>query len=199
MRIIAGEFRGTNLHSPKGEGTRPMLDRMKESLFSILGGHFDGMRALDLFAGTGSLGLEAISRGATHCTFLESDPSALEVLRRNVEKLRVGNRARVLKWDALSWRPPAPKAGSEGTAGEPERFDLFFYDPPYKLLQGTASLRTRVIDRFGKLFSEMGSERAMGAFHFPRDLLDRSELAGIPNLDLREYGTSSIAVGRNQP
>lgn len=175
-----------------------MLDRMKESVFSILGGHFDGMRALDLFAGTGSLGLEAISRGAVHCTFLESDPEALEILRRNVEKLHVENRSRVLKWDAISWRPQPKSAKADTDAESPERFDLFFYDPPYRLLKGAASLRTKVIDRFGQLFSQMGSERAMGVFHFPRDLLDRSELAGIPNLDLREYGTSAIAVGRNQ-
>lgn len=172
-----------------------MLDRMKESVFSILGGHFEGMRALDLFAGTGSLGLEAISRGAVHGTFLESDPEALEILRRNVEKLHVESRTRVLKWDAISWRPDPPKDAGD----PPERFDLFFYDPPYRLLKGAASLRTKVIDRFGQLFSQMGSERAMGVFHFPRDLLDRSELAGIPNLDLREYGTSAIAVGKAQP
>lgn len=163
-----------------------MLDRVKEAVFSILGGEFSGQNVLDLFAGTGSLGLEAISRGASKATFLESAPAALQALRGNVEKLRVEDRARILKWDALSWRPE----------GE-EKFDLFFYDPPYKLLQGEAKLRTRVISRFGELLKDSGSTTAQGAFHFPRDLLDRSELVGIPNLDLREYGTSAIAIGRN--
>ncbi len=188
MRIIAGEFRGSTLFSPKGENTRPLLDRVKESLFSIWGGKLEGLRVLDLFAGTGSLGLEAISRGAIHCTFLEGDAHALESLRRNIEKFKIETRVRVLKADAISWQPK-----------EPEQFDLFFYDPPYKLLRGSAALRTKTIQRFANLFSTLGKEEARGMFHFPRDLLDRSELANIPNLDLRNYGTSSIALGKKNP
>jgi len=186
VRIIAGEFRGTNLFSPKDGDTRPMLDRVKEAVFSILGGSFPGQRALDLFAGTGSLGLEALSRGAAACTFVESDPKALEVLRRNVEKLRLEARSLAVKWDALLWRPE-----------EDEKFDLLFYDPPYRLLQGDARTRTRTIQRFVSFFATLGTERAQGAFHFPRDLLDPSELKAIPGLDLREYGASAVAIGRN--
>lgn len=185
MRIIAGEFRGANLFSPKRAAVRPMLDRVKEAVFSILGGSFEGQRALDLFAGTGSLGLEALSRGAAACTFVESDPAVLASLRRNVEKLRLETRCRVVKGDALGWKPERG-----------ERFDLFFYDPPYGLLQGGAKARTRTVERFASLFGEMGAAGAQGAFHFPRDLLDPSELARIPRLDLREYGTSAVAIGR---
>lgn len=163
-----------------------MLDRVKEAVFSILGGKFEGQRVLDSFAGTGSLGLEALSRGAKHCTFLESDPKAIVVVERNIEKLKVEDRARVLKWDALSWNP----------RGE-EKFDLFFFDPPYKFLQGTALLRQKTVSRFANLFHDLGSEKAQGVFHYPLDLLDLSELAAIPNLDIREYGTSAIAIGRN--
>src|SRR5687768_3674487 len=96
MRIIAGAWRGRPLAAPPGQATRPTSDRAREGLFSMLQsriGSFEGLRVADLFAGTGALGLEALSRGAGHCTFIEKDRAALDVLRRNIERLGAGDRA----------------------------------------------------------------------------------------------------------
>ncbi|MGH7151836.1 MAG: RsmD family RNA methyltransferase, partial [Planctomycetota bacterium] len=102
MRIIAGEHRGARLLSPEGRTTRPMLDRVRTALFDRLG-PLAGARVLDLFAGTGCLGFEALSRGAESCRFVESDPRALAALRANVEKLRMEERARLVRGDAFAF------------------------------------------------------------------------------------------------
>jgi 16S rRNA (guanine966-N2)-methyltransferase len=90
MRIIAGEWRGRAIEAPAGQATRPTSDRAREGLFSMLAsrlGTFEGLQVADLFAGTGALGLEALSRGAAHCTFVEQDRTALDTLKRNLAKL----------------------------------------------------------------------------------------------------------------
>jgi len=122
MRIIAGEWRGRTVEAPPGRATRPTSDRAREGLFSMLQsrlGSFEGLVVADLFAGTGALGLEALSRGAAHCTFVEKDREALDVLRRNVERLGAGDRAEV-------------RAQAIEHAAAPERpCDLILIDPPY--------------------------------------------------------------------
>src|ERR687889_728011 len=98
MRIIAGAWRGRPLLAPPGRGTRPTSDRAREGLFSMLAsrlGTFEGLQVADLFAGTGALGLEALSRGAARCTFVENDRAALDILRRNIETLGAGERAEI--------------------------------------------------------------------------------------------------------
>ena len=118
MRIIAGQWRGRVLIAPEGPATRPTADRTREALFSMLAsrlGSFEGLKVADVCAGTGALGLEALSRGAAHCTFVERDRSAIEALRANIAKL--GATADV--------RPVA----AEGFAGG--SFDLVLIDPPY--------------------------------------------------------------------
>jgi len=118
VRIIAGRWRGRVLIAPEGPATRPTADRTREALFSMLAsrlGSFEGLKVADVCAGTGALGLEALSRGAAHCTFVERDRSAIEALRANIAKL--GATADV--------RPVA----AEGFAGGP--FDLVLIDPPY--------------------------------------------------------------------
>ena len=97
MRIIAGEHRGRLLKTPDGMGTRPMLDRVRESVFSSIGERVIDARVLDLFAGTGSLGLEALSRGALEARLVERDPRVLDLLRRNVEDLALEDRADELR------------------------------------------------------------------------------------------------------
>lgn len=118
MRIIAGIYRGREIVAPPGKDTRPTSNRAREALFSMLTsriGSFDGLAVADLFAGSGSLGLEALSRGAAHCTFLETDPAALAAIKANVAKM--GASATV-------------RAGTaENFHGGP--FDLVFCDPPY--------------------------------------------------------------------
>lgn len=120
MRIIAGAWRGRAIEAPPGTATRPTSDRTREALFSMLAsrlGTFEGLRVADLFAGTGALGLEALSRGAARCTFVETDRKAIEALRRNIDKLGAGERADVRAQSALH--------------GIPGPFDLVLMDPPY--------------------------------------------------------------------
>ncbi|MBR1761427.1 MAG: 16S rRNA (guanine(966)-N(2))-methyltransferase RsmD [Schwartzia sp.] len=121
MRIITGKARGARLKAPKGLSTRPTSDRVKESLFSILGGRVVGRRVLDLFAGTGSLGLEALSRGASFAVLV--DRATGNLLRDNAEHTRLAASARVMRGDVF--------ASLSRLAAEGERFDLVFCDPPY--------------------------------------------------------------------
>ncbi len=125
MRVIGGSARGIRLASVPGEGTRPITDRVKESLFDILGSFVAGARVLDLFAGTGSVGIEALSRGAREAVFVERNPRALATIRRNLAATRLADRARVVAGDVFAYlaRPPA------------EPFDLIYIAPPqYKRL-----------------------------------------------------------------
>src|SRR2546422_4878742 len=101
MRIIGGEARGRPIRTPAGRETRPALDRVRESVFAILGERLEGASVLDLFAGAGGFGLEAVSRGAHRVVFVERDPAALRVLERNIRDLGFGGRAEVVKGDAL--------------------------------------------------------------------------------------------------
>jgi 16S rRNA G966 N2-methylase RsmD len=127
MRVIAGEFRGRQLLPPEGETTRPITDRVKQSLFDILTPRLDGAIVWDLFAGTGSLGLESLSRGARQALFFETDRGAVARLRRNIEVLRLGrDRAVVQPTDVFRWflawgkspREPRDPIPSPGTPGE---------------------------------------------------------------------------------
>lgn len=122
MRIIAGAWRARPLVSPEGRATRPTADRTREGLFSMLQsrlGTFEGLHVADLFAGTGALGLEALSRGAARCTFVESDRAALEVLRANIDRLGAGDRIEVRPASVEHARPPERPC------------DLALLDPPY--------------------------------------------------------------------
>jgi 16S rRNA (guanine966-N2)-methyltransferase len=127
MRIIAGDWRGRPLQAPAGQGTRPTSDRTRETLFSMLVsrlGSFEGLRVADLYAGSGALGFEALSRGAARATFVEKDPSALAAIRANVAALKAADRADVL-----------PSSAAKLVTAQP--FDLVFADPPYAPGSGT--------------------------------------------------------------
>ncbi len=119
MRIIGGQFGGRSLKAPKGLDTRPMLARVREATFNILGPSVQGARCADLFSGTGSLGLEALSRGAEHVDFYESGRAALAVLRANIETLGFAGQATI-------HRSPLPAGISRG-----EAWELVFVDPPW--------------------------------------------------------------------
>jgi 16S rRNA (guanine966-N2)-methyltransferase len=129
MRVVAGQFRGMPLGAPPGKDTRPITDRVKESLFNILchrvgpGGLLPDMHVLDLFAGSGALGIECLSRGAGFCVFVERGRAALRALRGNLDKLGLTAAARVLSENAWTMRiPPAARGG----------YGLIFVDPPYR-------------------------------------------------------------------
>ncbi|HSX55061.1 MAG TPA: 16S rRNA (guanine(966)-N(2))-methyltransferase RsmD [Sphingomonas sp.] len=135
MRIIAGQWRGRPLAAPKGDATRPTADRTREALFSMLTsrvGSFEDLAVADLFAGSGALGFEALSRGAASCLFVEQDRAALDALRANAEKLGVRADIRATSVLALG---PAPKP-----------MDLILMDPPYGTGAGSVAL-----DKLGRL------------------------------------------------
>ena len=126
MRIIAGKWRRLPLEAPPGQATRPTLDRVRETLFSMITsriGSFENLRVADLFAGSGALGLEALSRGAAHATFVENDAAAAAVIRRNAQRL--GASVEILQGSALA----LPRSRT---------FHLIFADPPYAVGSGSA-------------------------------------------------------------
>jgi 16S rRNA (guanine966-N2)-methyltransferase len=136
MRIVGGEYRGRPLAGPRSLAIRPTSDRLRETLFNILG-HGYGLpraetRVLDLFAGTGALGLEALSRGAAYALFVEAGADGRGLIRRNVEALGLTGRTRIFRRDAT-------KLGAAGTIAP---FDLVFCDPPYRKGLGEAALRS---------------------------------------------------------
>jgi 16S rRNA (guanine966-N2)-methyltransferase len=140
-RVIAGSARGIRLEAP-GPGTRPLADRVKQTLFAILEPSLPGARVLDLFAGSGAAGIEALSRGAVAATFVEHDSGAVAVIRANLRRAHVdGPAATVVREDALRWlrRPPNPGAA----------FDVAILDPPYDrsdlLLAALEALGDRVV------------------------------------------------------
>ncbi len=140
MRIVGGDFRGRKLVAPSGQNTRPTTDRTRESLFNILAHRgdvaFEGARVLDLFAGSGALGFEALSRGASFCLFVETDAGARGAIRDNVEALGLFGNTRIHRRpaDALGLKP----------AGVGDRFDLCFMDPPYRKGFIEKALRTLI-------------------------------------------------------
>jgi len=132
VRIIAGEWRGRKLVAPERDTTRPTADRTRETLFSMLAsrlGSFEGLRVADLFAGSGALGLEALSRGAASCFFVEQDPTAIRALRANIANLKAQPRCDVRASSVLSLGP---------VRGEP--LDLVLLDPPYGTGAGVVAI-----------------------------------------------------------
>ncbi|MFZ0033566.1 MAG: RsmD family RNA methyltransferase, partial [Sedimentisphaerales bacterium] len=149
MRIIAGAKRGMKLFSPETNVSRPITDRVKESLFNVLY-KYDlpgGKMAADLFCGVGSLGMEALSRGAEFVTFVERDPKIIEVLKRNVEKAGFAGASKIIRADAF--RIGAPVVGEQ-------KYDLVFVDPPY-----SASRETGEDSPLGKLLVLLSEQSAV--------------------------------------
>lgn len=135
MRIVGGEFRGRPLAAPRSQSIRPTTDRAREALFNVLahgmGDPVDGARVLDLFSGTGALGLEALSRGAAFCMFIEEAAEARGLIRTNVEAFGLTGRTKIFRRDATKLGP----------AGTVQPFSLVFADPPYGMGLGDKALR----------------------------------------------------------
>lgn len=179
MRIVAGQYRGAALVTPKNNDIRPTSDRVREAIFNILSHGagavtLDGARALDLFAGTGAMGLEALSRGATYALFVEEAAEARGLIRRNVEALGATGITRIYRRDAT-------KLG-DATAMRP--FDLVFADPPYG--KGLAELALASAAAGGWLAPgavAVVEERANAAFDAPE---------GFTPVDTRTYGDTAV-------
>lgn len=188
MRIIAGEFRGRRLLPPDTDATRPVTDRVKQSLFDILMPRLPEARVYDCFAGTGSMGLESLSRGAVKATFFEVDRSAVTRLRKNIDTLAVADRSTVVSSDLFRWfggSPPLP---------ESERIDVIFLDPPYRFLRERP-------DDLRKLVAAMTAShlRADGVIVFRHDAADRLDFPGLRAADERHYGGMSLEFLTAEP
>jgi 16S rRNA (guanine966-N2)-methyltransferase len=171
MRIVAGEYRGRPLKAPPGRSTRPTADKVREALFSILG-PIEGTTVLDLFAGSGALGIEALSRGAESATFVERDRRAAAVIRENLAG--VGASGEVVEQDALRWLRRAPSAG----------FGLVFVDPPYDF---AAELGVTLSQRLPAVL-------AAGARTVTESDKRNPLTLDLPLLDERTYGDTRIAI-----
>jgi 16S rRNA (guanine966-N2)-methyltransferase len=175
MRIIAGRWRGRPLEAPPGDATRPTSDRLREALFSMLAsrlGSFEDLRVADLFAGSGALGLEALSRGAAHATFVENDPGAAAIIRRNAGKL--GATIEMLTRSALA----LPRA---------QPFDLIFADPPYAPGSGSAVVRSVLSADWLARGGWMAAETSCG---------DAVEPGGLEIDSVREFGRARLTLLR---
>lgn len=168
MRVIAGDFGGRRIQSPKGSAIRPTSDRVREAIFNALFsmGALEGAEVTDLFAGTGALGIEALSRGAAHCTFVDRDPEAVALIEANLASLGIGGRATVVRADALSPVRPGP-------------VDLVLADPPYRF-RG-----------FGELGRAVDAELLVVEADRPVDLGPGWEM-----VKERTYGTTVVVYAR---
>lgn len=192
MRVIAGEFRRRSLEAPPSCGTRPILDRVKVALFDWLGarlarpGHLPPVAVLDIFSGGGSLGIEALSRGAATCVFVESDQAALHSLRTNIEKLDLGGRTRVLP-ESAEKANPLPLAA--------EAFGLIFLDPPYRLSEDVApnSVMGRLLGKLGASVPVAPDALAFWR-HDAAVTLPPALPGGWASMDRRVWGTMAITL-----
>ncbi|MEO1241730.1 MAG: 16S rRNA (guanine(966)-N(2))-methyltransferase RsmD [Pseudomonadota bacterium] len=182
MRIIGGKFSGRRIMAPKGTGSRPTTDRTREALFNILGARddmdFDGARVIDLFAGSGALGLEALSRGAAWCLFVETDSAARGAIRDNVEALGLFGCTRIHR------RSAAALGQKPASAGAP--FTLAFLDPPYRKDLAAPAMETL----------HTGGWLAPGALIIIEQAADETPVTadGYKETDRRKYGDTQVGI-----
>jgi 16S rRNA (guanine966-N2)-methyltransferase len=174
MRIIAGERKGHTIFAPKGLETRPTSDRVRENVFNIVAPWVEGARVLDLFAGSGAMGLEALSRGASSAVFVEAEPQAIRAIERNLDKLRLTG-ARVVRLDAGT--------GLAQEAASGRKYDLVLADPPYSMTDYAALARylPLVLSEDGLVVLESAAKT-------------EPELAGLTVRSTRKYGSTRVTV-----
>ena len=183
MRISAGEHRGRRLQSPKGQRTRPTSDLLRQAMFNVVETRVQGARVLDVFAGTGAVGLEALSRGAAAVTFVERDRQALASLRANLASLGVASRARVIAGDALAALAELARAR--------ESFECVFVDPPY---DSELALRSVEVLAPGGILSE-NALLVVQAFH--KSVLP-ARIETLSRWWDRRYGETRLTVYRKE-
>jgi 16S rRNA (guanine966-N2)-methyltransferase len=185
-RLSGGDLSGVTLHTVKGMKVRPALARVRNSLFNIIAARVPESRVLDMFAGTGSVGLEALSRGAAKCVFVENDPECAEVIRLNVDKLRCDDRAEVMFANAFTVVPGLRMAGLV--------FDLVFVDPPYRFFDEPGT-RAKMLELFEQTAtSGIAHEETLVVVEHRRGQI--AELAGYDRTDRRDYGDTQLSMFR---
>lgn len=172
MRVISGTAKGCKLNSIDDKSTRPTLDRVKEPLFSIIQNHIEEANVLDLFAGSGALGIEALSRGAKHCTFCDKSYKSIQMLKENVKKTRMEEKSTILNQDY-----------NKCLEGLKEKFDIIFIDPPYRqdiaVKAITKIINLKILSKNGIIILETDEEE--------RELEELKQLK-IEVYDKRKYG-----------
>ena len=186
MRIIAGQRRGMKLLSPQSSGTRPITDRVKEALFNVIQNYdsLDGKYVADLFCGTGSLGLEALSRGAKLVFFVDRNPNVIVSLKKNIEKAGYTERSIVMKADALRF-------GASRTDLN-RKCDIIFVDPPYVCTQNI-----RQESSLGKLLtrlSELIQRNGIVVVRTRRSTVLAASYQGLKTMNRREWGTMAVTI-----
>ncbi len=175
MRVISGTARGKKLIAPEGINTRPTTDRVKESIFNIIQRYIPCENVLDAFAGSGALGIEALSRGAESCTFIETNPEALSILKKNVEGARLSDKSEIISKDIFDFLNSTNK-----------KFDIIFLDPPYN--KGFLSPVFKTVKE-RKLLSENGiilTETEFGG--------EETEFNGFNCIKNAKYGKTVVSV-----
>jgi 16S rRNA (guanine966-N2)-methyltransferase len=175
MRIVGGEHRGARIFAPKGKDTRPTTDRVREAAFNLIG-PVDGATVLDLFAGSGAMGLEALSRGAASATFVEDDREAVRSIERNLEKLSVTG-AKVVQRDVL-----------QALAAERRTYDLVLCDPPYGYAdhERLAPYLVKALTPHGLLVYETGAR-------------EEPQIQGLSARTSRTYGSARLTLFQHEP
>jgi len=180
LRVISGKLKGKKLFSIKGLSLRPTSDRVREAIFDILQGSIDGSKVLDLFAGTGAMGIEALSRGAVFAVFVESSHDSLRALQRNLAESHLQGVAEVLSREVQS--------GIRFLARRGEKFDLIFLDPPYG-----KGLTRMTIEALAES-PIAGPETLIVAEHAPEEGVE--EILDLERVDLRKYGGTRVSFFR---
>jgi 16S rRNA (guanine966-N2)-methyltransferase len=182
VRVIAGALKGRRLVTPRGATTRPTADQVRIALMDTLMPWLPGARVLDLFAGAGGVGLEALSRGAAHATFVEREPRAVAALRCNIAALGVEAQARVLAMEAAR--------ALDGLAGRRERFEVVFLDPPYESDLGPVTVeqvaRHRLAAPGGVVIAQ----------HFTKRAAVLTELPSLTPFRARRFGETTLTFFR---
>ena len=180
MRVISGSARGRRLKELQGMETRPTTDKVKESLFNVIQFDIPGRKVLDLFGGTGQLGIEALSRGAAHCTFIDQRRDAVALIRENLKLCRLEENAKVMQGDSLAFLGSCR-----------EKFDVIFLDPPYHtdLMDRALELVTKIdiLSEHGIIICETMADRQLPPMEAPYEW----------GKDYR-YGQIKLTIGRRQ-
>ena len=192
MRIIAGSKRGMNLLSPPGRDSRPITDRVKQSLYDVLQ-NYDlpaGKSVADIFAGVGSLGLEALSRGAIFVTFVEQNPQIAPVLKQNIEKAKFTGQSKIIKTDAFSvaW----PMDAEHPQSASADKYDLVFVDPPY-----VDSANTQAGSPLAMLLTRLSERVSAGGFvivRTHRNTVLSQSYGPLRIIETRQWGNMAVTI-----
>lgn len=183
MRVISGTAKGRSLKAVPGTSTRPTTDKVKEAIFSMIGPYFDGGQVLDLFAGTGGLGIEALSRGMDKAVFIDIEKKSIDTIQHNVEVARLKDQVEIYRTDATR--------ALKVLAKRAEKFQLVFLDPPYKM-KGIAELMTTMEDQ-----AIVEADATVVVEHDAKDVLLET-IGGFKQLRRADYGDTAVTIFKRE-